>query len=236
MDKTDPFVKYTLPLIISKPNEQHLYYVKLDIVVKPFVSNVFVRTLSIINTCQYIGHVRTKTIYRRQLKRCMKPLSAELYNLARQQLPRLSLWHMRMYIYLMRVFECRIVAGAKTKKEVKTTHKNNVGGTVAFEEILTFDKPLGEHTIKVIPHLLSWYLFSLSYAPTHQCMSTCMNMCAIFNLNLNECALAKMKFVSLVCFPCGRGKKKIWCFFICVHRFKCWIRTLFPMTWWAKQS
>jgi len=113
----------------------------------------------------------------------------------------------------MRVFECRIVAGAKTKKEVKTTHKNNVGGTVAFEEILTFDKPLGEHTIKVIPHLLSWYLFSLSYAPTHQCMSTCMNMCAIFNLNLNECALAKMKFVSLVCFPCGRGKKKNLVFF-----------------------
>lgn len=120
------------------------------------------------------------------------------------------------YKYMMRVFECRIVAGAKTKKEVQTTHKNNVGGTATFEEILTFDKPLGEHTIKVIPqhtHLLSWYLFSLSYAPAHQCMSTCMNMCAIFNLNLNESTLAKMKFVSLVCFPCGRGKKKCMVFF-----------------------
>ena len=124
----------------------------------------------------------------------------------------------------MRVFECRIVAGAKTKKEVQTTHKNNVGGTATFEEILTFDKPLGEHTIKVIPqntHLLSWYLFSLSYAPTHQCMFTCMNMCAIFNLNLNESALAKMKLVSLVCFV-EEVVKKMLCFLILYAQVQVW--------------
>jgi hypothetical protein len=40
-----------------------------------------------------------------------------------------------------------------------------------------------------------------------------MNMCAIFNVNLNESALAKKKFVSLVSFPCGRGKTNVLVFF-----------------------
>jgi hypothetical protein len=47
-------------------------------------------------------------------------------------------------------------------------------------------------------------------------------MCAIFNLNLNESALAKMKFVSLVCFPCGRGKQKKWCFLILYAQVQVW--------------
>jgi hypothetical protein len=69
---------------------------------------------------------------------------------------------------MMRVFERRIVAGAKTKKEVQTTHKNNVGGTATFEEILTFDKPLDDHTIKVIPqNTHTFYRGISSHSHTH---------------------------------------------------------------------
>ena len=77
----------------------------------------------------------------------------------------------------MLVFECRIVAGAKNKKEVQTTHKNNVGGTATFEEILTFDKPLGEHTIKVIPQNTHTFYRGISFTliRTHTSMHVHMH-------------------------------------------------------------